>query len=224
MDNQNNTRRQFFKSAALLGGSALICDKLAFARKELDEAYARGENPFDDPASTIHTTCLGCHSLCNIKAKIYKGVLVKLEGSPYGPNGRLPHFHYDTHPKEEALSDGKMCLKGHSGTQVQYDPYRITKVLKRAGKRGENLWKTIDFNQAVTEICDGGVLFKEVPGEENRKVEGLNDLWALRDSHVSKEMAADVMKLLHTPQGEEKKKAVEGFNTELSNFEGKNYL
>ena len=218
------SRRQFFKSAALLGGSVLLCDKLAFAQKELDAAYARGENPFADPASIIHTTCMGCHAHCDIKAKIYQGVLVKLEGSPYGPNGKLPHFHYNTHPKDEALYDGKMCLKGQSGIQVQYDPYRITKVLKRAGKRGENLWKTIEFNQAVTEICEGGVLFKDVPGEENRKVEGLRDLWALRDRQVMEEMSKDVMTLLHTPQGEEKKKAVEAFKTKFSDYKGKNYL
>jgi len=54
-----------------------------------------------------------------------------------------------------------------------YDPYRVVKVLKRDGKRGENKWKVIPFDQAVTEVVEGGKLFANVPGEENRVVEGL---------------------------------------------------
>ena len=43
--------------------------------------------------------------------------------------------------------------------QTVYDPFRITQVLKRAGKRGENKWVTIPFDQAITEIVEGGKLF-----------------------------------------------------------------
>ncbi|MEW6383543.1 MAG: molybdopterin oxidoreductase [Pseudomonadota bacterium] len=172
----------------------------------------------------MHTTCLGCHSHCCIKAKVYDGVLVKLDGSPYGPNGRLPHLPFDTSLEDEALSDGKMCLKGQSGIHVQYDPYRITQVLKRAGQRGENKWTTISFDQAIDEIVNGGALFANVPGEESRHVDGLKDIWALRDAEVAKEMAADVKHILQAPQGEEKAQAVADFKEKFSNFEGQNWL
>jgi tetrathionate reductase subunit A len=62
--------------------------------------------------------------------------------------------------------EGSLCPKGQAGIQALYDPYRLVKVLKRAGKRGENKWKTIPFEQAVTEIVNGGNLFGE--GEVDR--------------------------------------------------------
>ena len=222
-------RRWFLKGMgtgipALLGGQMAVQEMLASAHASVAGLREQGVDPFEDPASIIHTTCLGCHAQCDMKAKVHKGVLVKLEGSPYGPNGRLPHLPFATPLADEALLGGKMCLKGLSGVQVQYDPYRITKVLKRAGKRGENKWRTIPFDQAIREICEGGALFRDVPGEESRRVEGLGSIWALRDGEVAEEMATDVRALLHAPRGEAKKKAVEEFKAKFSNFKGRDWL
>ena len=75
--------------------------------------------------------------------------------------------------------------KGQAGIQTLYDPYRIVKVLKRAGKRGENKWQTVSFDQALTEIVNGGDLFGE------GKVEGLKDICALRDPKISAALAED---------------------------------
>src|SRR6266511_2974450 len=58
-----------------------------------------------------------------------------------------------------AKVDSAICPKGQAGHQGAYDPYRIRKVLKRAGKRGENRWTSIPFDQAVDEIVKGGKLF-----------------------------------------------------------------
>ena len=71
--------------------------------------------------------------------------------------------------------DGSLCPKGQAGIQALYDPYRLVKVLKRAGKRGENKWKTIPFDEALKEIVEGGDLFGE------GRVDGLKDICALRD-------------------------------------------
>ncbi|OGT25318.1 MAG: hypothetical protein A2Z17_04510 [Gammaproteobacteria bacterium RBG_16_66_13] len=227
---QGVTRRQFVvgagAGAAFLGANLLLGERVrgAFAKLANAREAEAASDPLHEPENVIHTTCLGCHAHCDIKAKIYDGVLVKLDGSPYGPNGRLPHLPYETPCTEEAPLDGKMCLKGQSGIHVLYDPYRITKVLKRAGKRGENKWTTIPFDQAIDEIVNGGHLFQHVPGEENRYVEGLKDIWALQDAEVSKEMANDVLKILAAPQGEEKSKAVQQFKAKFSNYKGRNWL
>jgi anaerobic selenocysteine-containing dehydrogenase len=85
-----------------------------------------------------------------------------------------------------------ICPKGQAGLQPAYDPYRIRKVLKRAGQRGENKWMSIPFEQAIKEIGEGGILFADVPGEETRRVEGLQEIAALRDVAISKAMVADV--------------------------------
>jgi tetrathionate reductase subunit A len=84
------------------------------------------------------------------------------------------------------------------------------KVLKRAGKRGENKWVTISFDQAVDEIVNGGDLFGE------GHVPGLKEIWALRDPKLAKEMADDVKAIWAKKTPEEKKAAVEAFKTKYA--------
>ncbi len=42
-----------------------------------------------------------------------------------------------------------------------YDPFRVVKPLKRVGERGSGKWAAISWNQAITEIVQGGDLFGE---------------------------------------------------------------
>ena len=97
--------------------------------------------------------------------------------------------------------EGSLCPKGQAGIQTLYDPYRIVKVLKRAGKRGENKWQTIPFDQALTEIVNGGDLFGE------GKVEGLKDICALRDPKIAAALAEDAAQVAA------KKMTLEDFKT-----------
>jgi len=64
---------------------------------------------------------------------------------------------------------------------------------------------TVPIDQAIEEIVNGGKLFSHVPGEENRVVEGLKDIWVLRDPRVAKELADGVRAVL---KAKDKKKAV----------------
>jgi tetrathionate reductase subunit A len=145
-----------------------------------------------EPENIIYSVCLQCNTGCGIKVKVHEGVAVKVDGNPLAPQTLYPHLPYATPVEMLAKIDGALCPKGQAGLQSVYDPYRIRKVLKRAGKRGENRWVTIPFEQAIEEIVQGGYLFKHVPGEENRYVLGLKDLWALRDPKVMKAMADGV--------------------------------
>jgi len=139
----------------------------------------------NDPENIIYSICLNCHTACAIKGKVVDGVLVKIDGNPYSVTNRLPNLSYDMDPREAAHFEGKVCPKGQAGVPVLYDPYRVRKVLKRAGKRGEKKWVAIDFNQAIDEIVNGGDLFGEGP------VSGLKDLFKLRDPDVAKALSAD---------------------------------
>jgi len=212
------SRRDFVKVSALLGGSAI----LASQGEEVWRAVMRTPPPrergmTDRPTvpydlaraeNQIYTVCLQCNTGCGIKAKIQNGVITKIDGNPYNPWAFYPHVPYTTSPFDMATVDGYICPKGQAGIQTAYDPYRITKVLKRAGKRGEGKWMTIPFEQAVSEIVEGGKLFSHVPGEENRVVPGLKEIWALRDPAVQSAMGADA-KLVATkkmPLDEFKKK------------------
>ncbi len=191
--NPEVTRRDFLKTTAFVGGAAAMAgavpwtlDKAAGKLVPAKTAAAKTTGyPLDKPENIIYSVCLNCHTACNIKAKIQDGVVVKVDGNPYSPMNLLPHLPEDTPLAEAAKVDGKLCPKGQSSVQVLYDPYRLRKVLKRVGKRGENKWVTIEWDQFIDEVVNGGNLF----GEGN--VEGLKDIYKLRDPDLSKELAAD---------------------------------
>ncbi|MFQ5863521.1 MAG: molybdopterin-dependent oxidoreductase [Candidatus Brocadiales bacterium] len=184
-------RREFIKAGVLLGTGALLASQAAWLKTAPGRSKAASRYAPARPENIIYSTCLQCHTACPIKAKVVDGVLVKIDGNPYSPQSLLPHIHYRNNPVDAAALDGYICPKGQAGIQSVYDPYRIRKVLKRAGRRGENKWVTIDFEQAINEIVNGGYLFKHVGGEEERYVTGLKDLFALRDSQASLWMASD---------------------------------
>ncbi|MGB9629887.1 MAG: molybdopterin oxidoreductase, partial [Thermodesulfobacteriota bacterium] len=182
-------RREFIKCSAFLGGG-LIASQLKWTQDLMRRAEAGGLTPEEEyelirPENILYSVCLQCNTGCGIKVKLFRkngnALALKIDGNPYSPFVSLPHLSYRTSPFEINTVDMAICPKGQAGIQTAYDPYRITKVLKRAGKRGENKWMTISFDQAIDEIVNGGKLFSHVSGEENRVVTGLKDIYVLRD-------------------------------------------
>lgn len=131
------------------------------------------------------TKCFGCNCMCALRYRVDEktGNITRVLGNPYcdvmTAGKPLPlsehldkaYFH---------LADGRsstfrasVCGRGASSVGMITNPNRITKVLKRVGKRGENRWKTISYEQAVKEIVEGGNLFGE------GRIEGLR---AIRDT------------------------------------------
>jgi tetrathionate reductase subunit A len=186
------TRRDFIKSSAILGVSLTasaylgrFADEVMAAPtwidgKEIGNAYAHHL-----PENQIYSVCQQCNTNCGVKVKISDGLVAKIDGNPYSPWTLTPHLPYETPLVEAANVEGALCPKGQAGIQALYDPYRIVKVLKRDGKRGENKWKTIAFDQAVKEIAEGGNLFGE------GHVEGLQDICTLRDPEIANQLAED---------------------------------
>jgi len=212
------TRRGFLAGGALLGTGMALSGMDALAATQRGDAKAvmntsRPDAPYElvKPENVIYSACLQCNTGCGISYKHQEGVITKIDGNPYNPWTLLPHLPYSTHPSHAAPIDGSICLKGQVGLQTAYDPYRTRKVLKRAGKRGENKWISIPFEQAIKEICDGGKLFASVPGEENRHVDGLAKLMTIRDTKVAKAMAGDVKAILDEKDSDKKKTLVQEF-------------
>ncbi len=184
------SRRDFIKTSALLGGSALAASQAPWLlmHQTASAGYLtpKEEYALAKPENIIYTACLQCQIRCNLKVKVQDGVVLKIDGNPYSAKQVLPNITYDTSLTDAATIDGKVCAKGQAGIQTLYDPYRLRKVLKRVGPRGTGRWQTIDFNTAIDEIVNGGDLFGEGP------VEGLKDVHALKDGDAAKEMAADI--------------------------------
>lgn len=159
--------------------------------------------------NTIYSCCLQCNTGCGIKVKSKDGLVMKIDGNPYAPSTMYPHPAFSTSSVDAAKIDGAICPKGQAGIEAYYDPYRIRKVLKRAGKRGENKWVSISFSQAMDEIAKGGKLFANVAGEENRVIDGLDAIWAVRDPKLAKDMSDAVAKIW-AEKDKDKKKALVG--------------
>lgn len=195
------TRGEFLGKLGIAGG-ALVASQLPLALHAANSPGDDGDRPLGSSPyqlakaeNILYTVCQQCNTQCGVKAKLQDGVVVKVDGNPYSPWTMHPPIGYETPLTQAAAVDGWLCPKGQAGLQTTYDPYRIRKVLKRAGARGSGKWQTIPFEQAVTEIVEGGPLFAEIG--EDRQVEGLRTLWALRDPDLSKEMAEDVDALWH---------------------------
>lgn len=171
-------RRNFLKSAAVFGATITVAP-MAFADTKPNgiPSWKQGSPAEDlldtDPSvSFVHSVCLGCRSDCSLRGKVKNGVVLKLDGNPYSQMTLDKPLPYDTDPQEARKFAGKLCPRGQSGLQLLYDPLRVQQPLKRVGKRGENKWQAISWDQAYKEIIEGGNLF----GEGN--VEGLK---AVRD-------------------------------------------
>ena len=211
------SRRRFLKQGALLGGGLLAAtlagDKAAAATQKaiLGKGRPDAPYPFADAESAILSVCQNCNTNCGVKVKLQDGLVAKIDGNPYNPWSLFPHLPMSSSLDEAARVDGAICPKGQAAVQTVYDPYRIRRVLKRAGRRGANEWVSIPFEQAVTEIVEGGRLFADVPGEETRTVEGLRSIMALTDDAVAKAMAADVKTILDEKDRDIKRQLVDEF-------------
>ncbi|MCA1783344.1 MAG: molybdopterin-dependent oxidoreductase [Dermatophilaceae bacterium] len=208
-------RRGLLAGGALLGSLSLATRAFA-AENDAGAAVLNSSRP-DAPyllgraEHHILSSCLQCNTGCGIKAKIQDGVVTQIDGNPYNPWTLLPHLAFDTDIDDSAPIDGALCPKGQSGLQTAYDPYRIRRVLKRNGPRGSNEWISIPFEQAIEEITEGGRLFADVEGEEDRDVEGLGAIAALRDRDAASAMAADVDAILAEKDPDAKAALVEEF-------------
>lgn len=212
------SRRQFLGAAGLIGAGSLLATKLLGAEEKVaeEENTEKLEYHHCDPENIIYSVCLGCNTGCPTKVKISNGAITKIDGNPYTPWNKVPHIPYKTPIAEAAKIDGQLCPKGQAGMMTIYDPFRIKKVLKRDGPRGSNKWKTIEFNQAIDEIVNGGALFSNVPGKESRNVEGLKDIIKLKDKTIAGEMEKAVGEIWAAHNEEERKAKVEEFKTKFA--------
>ncbi|MCL4210512.1 MAG: molybdopterin-dependent oxidoreductase, partial [Phycisphaerales bacterium] len=209
------SRRGFLAGGAMLGAAGAAERAAAFDGSS-DSAImnsSRPDAPYDMVRADNHicSSCLQCNTGCGIRCKIQDGVVTKIDGNPYSPWTMLPHLPFATSLDDAAPVDGALCPKGQSGLQTAYDPYRLRKVLKRAGKRGENRWVTIPFEQAIREICEGGALFSGVAGEESRQVEGLRSLMTVTDPALAKVLDADVKAIWDEKDKAKKQALIEAF-------------
>ncbi|HEY4687726.1 MAG TPA: molybdopterin-dependent oxidoreductase, partial [Anaerolineae bacterium] len=203
------TRRDFLKFSAAAGGTAALLGTIPRVQSVLANGAEQATYVLAQPENQIYTVCQQCNTQCGLKVKLLDGVIAKVDGNPYNPWNMAPHVPYDTPITDMAKTEGALCPKGQASIQTTYDPYRLVKVVKRkpGTPRGGGEWVTIDFDTALNEIVNGGDLFGE------GLVEGLKDIYALRDAKVAQAMADFVKKILGEKDQDKKAALVAEFKT-----------
>jgi thiosulfate reductase / polysulfide reductase chain A len=85
----------------------------------------------------IPSMCQACTTACGIIASVKDGRLLTIRGNPEDPNSR-----------------GSLCAKGVAGPSILYDQYRLLYPLERAGRRGEDRWRRISWDEAYAKIAE----------------------------------------------------------------------
>ncbi|MFQ6372267.1 molybdopterin-dependent oxidoreductase [Shewanella sp. YIC-542] len=119
--------------------------------------------------------CYGCFNVCGARVSIDNETdkVVRVIGNPYSltSNAGQP-FALDVSPKDamyrlsgteeySQTNRATLCGRGNAVIDAFNDKHRVTSCLKRVGKRGENQWKTISYEQLLKEVTEGGDLFGE---------------------------------------------------------------
>ena len=98
---------------------------------------------------TVKSACRMCHGICQVLVHLEDDRVVKITGDPESP-----------------ISRGYLCPKGAAAPELLYHPDRILSPLKRAGRRGENRWIPIPWDDALDEIACRFKTIKEESGAE----------------------------------------------------------
>lgn len=177
----STSRRTFLKGAAVATAGIAGWS----GKKSESQAQTTWKNPrgfqqaalsqLDEGVRVTHSVCLGCNARCGNRIVVRDGKLETISGNPYNPyNSFAEPIEYST-PVSKTLSlPSPVCGKAIDAGNYVYNPYRILKPLKRAGKRGEGKFEPIEWDQLIKEITHGGKLFAHLG--EHQEIEGLKDL------------------------------------------------
>ncbi|WP_094607683.1 Acetylene hydratase [Sporomusa silvacetica DSM 10669] len=99
---------------------------------------------------TAQWTGPGCHDSCGVLFYTKDGKLEKIEGDPNAP-----------------YNQGRLCMRCLNMIETVYHPDRLKWPLKRVGKRGENKWERITWDEAYDMIVENVRKFQKENGPES---------------------------------------------------------
>ena len=76
------------------------------------------------------------HGGCGLRVRVENGRIVRIQGDP------------------ESHTKGYICAKGRAHMERIYHPDRLKYPQKRIGKKGENRWKRISWDEALETIAE----------------------------------------------------------------------
>ncbi|MGL6317410.1 hypothetical protein [Aeromonas hydrophila] len=167
----DHSKRKFLKGAAITGGTGLFVAGYSDTLKQVATGLATGSSGqltrdpihgnslaveyrvdeqgelHPNPAQRVaNTMCLGCWTLCGVRARIdnERDQIVRILGNPYHPLSARHHIDFKTPVKQALLAtsgyqegglDGRStaCARGNAMLEQLDSPQRVTRCLKRVG-------------------------------------------------------------------------------------------
>lgn len=102
---------------------------------------------YDD---AVKSHCRMCHGGCGVIVYVKDGKVKKITGDPDCP-----------------INHGTLCSKAYGSIQLAYHPDRLTYPVKRVGPRGSGQWGRITWDEALDEIAQRILTYKEHHGAES---------------------------------------------------------
>jgi thiosulfate reductase/polysulfide reductase chain A len=139
----NLSRRRFLKISA---GTIAA----AGALEDAGRVVAGVGNAAQSGLRTVPTFCNICFWECGAIASVRDGKLWKIEGNPLDP-----------------LSRGRLCPRGSGGIGAHSDPDRLRSPLLRVNERGEEKWKEVTWDEALSFVAEKMQKIKASYGPES---------------------------------------------------------
>ena len=130
------TRRSFLKFG-LIAGAGLSLP--SYLRSHLPSPLVDevGPPPLQGPETWSPSVCTLCPAGCGLLVRVIQGKAVGLQGKA-----------------EHPVNKGKLCPRGLAGLQALYHPDRLRGPARRVGKRSENRWEPITWDDALKVVTD----------------------------------------------------------------------
>lgn len=131
------TRRELIKAGIATGSVVAAGQAANVLAQEAIQGGRSVSRTTGTPRFPVASACGMCSARCGIIGYLEDNILVKIEGNPRDPNNR-----------------GRLCARGLAGIQALYNPDRLAFPLKRTGRRGEDKWQRLTWDQAYAELAE----------------------------------------------------------------------
>ncbi|MGA4506971.1 DMSO/selenate family reductase complex A subunit [Propionibacteriaceae bacterium G1746] len=132
------TRRRFLAWSGIAGGTAGV---LGLGGCGLQKKDAASGDAYPEDRRVMSSCTVNCGSRCPLLLAVKDGQIIRVDPEETGDD-------------ELGSQQIRACVRGRSIRQRIYSAERLKKPLKRVGKRGEEKWEEISWDEAYTTIAD----------------------------------------------------------------------
>ncbi|NLT31407.1 MAG: molybdopterin-dependent oxidoreductase, partial [Propionibacterium sp.] len=134
-------RRRFLQWGAAVGGAVGAMGLGGCGLQSSETTAGPGDTPGADDVHVWSSCTVNCGSRCPLRLVVRDGTIVRVDPDNTGDN-------------EIGSQQIRACVRGRSIRQRIYSAERLKTPLKRVGKRGEDKWEEISWDEAMQTIAD----------------------------------------------------------------------